>query len=101
MPNDSTATATLATTEWWEQATRSNALVCFGVGMPLNVLLCWAIVKRSPGELRAYRKVLLQTAILDTIFLLVSFLVQPVSAATVRRCQVLLTSVMTADSTRR
>jgi len=44
----------------------------------LNTLLIWVIVKHSPAELQAYKKVLLQTAILDTGFIFLCFCVQPV-----------------------
>jgi len=73
-----TVSPTLALTEFWEDASRINALVCLCMGLPMNALLCWVIVRHSPKELRVYRKVLLQTAAVDTAYLLISFLVQPV-----------------------
>ena len=76
MPNTATF-ANLAVTESLEQAVCISALLSLIVGLPLNFLLCWVIIWRSSEELRVYRKVLLQTAVVDTAFLLVSFLVQP------------------------
>ena len=68
--------------EWmtaFEHANLINGAVCLALGVPLNALLVWAVLCRSPEELRVYKRVLLSTAIIDTVFLLLCFLVQPVS----------------------
>jgi hypothetical protein len=66
-------------TERFEQASLVNGAVCMGLGLPLNLLLMWVVACKSPEELRVYKKVLISTTIIDTAFLAMCFLVQPVS----------------------
>lgn len=77
--NASITAETLALTELWECAHHVNSLVCIAGAVPLNTLAIWLIVRHSPDELRIYRKVLLQVAILDLLFAVINFLVEPVS----------------------
>jgi len=56
-----------------------NGRLCFVLGIPLNALLVWLILRHSSAELRVYRKVLLQAAINDSLFLLATLMVQNVS----------------------
>lgn len=69
----------MALTATWERIVRTNAGVCLCLGLPINILVVWLIILRSPEELRTYRKVLLHTALVDLSYLLLSFLVEPVS----------------------
>lgn len=56
----------------------ANANVCFLIGVALNLLLIWLILKRSPEELRTYSRVLLQVAAVNLVFLTFTVLVAPV-----------------------
>lgn len=62
-----------------ERLNVANGWLCLCLGLPLNALLIWLVVRRSPEELRVYRKVLLITALIDSFFLLMTVWVQPVS----------------------
>jgi len=53
-------------------------MVSMSLGLPLNLLLMWVVACKSPEELRVYKKVLLSTTVIDTAFLAMCFLVQPV-----------------------
>jgi len=68
-------------TRAFEDASLINGAVCTAIGTPLNALLVWAVVYRSPEELCVYKKVLLSTAAIDTVFLVLCYLVQPMSVA--------------------
>jgi len=69
----------LAKTVMWENVIRISTTLSFCLGVPLNALLVWTVVRHSPDELKVYRKVLVQTALIDLTFLTMCFLVQPVS----------------------
>lgn len=64
-----------------EQLHRINAYTCLLVGVPLNSALAWLIVRRSNDELRVYSRILLQTAVIDLLFLNIFALYIPVSRA--------------------
>lgn len=61
----------------FEHAGSINYAVCLALALPLNGLLVWVVARRSPDELRVYKKVLLFTSALDTLFVTLTFAVQP------------------------
>lgn len=61
---------------------RVNAYVCFCVGICLNSILLWLVAKKSSENLRVYSRVLVQSVIVDTIYLTTSFFYTPVLLVT-------------------
>jgi hypothetical protein len=55
-----------------------NATTTFLIGCTLNLAIIWLAFKRSPKALRTYSRVLLQTAVLNIVYLTVVFLYIPV-----------------------
>ncbi|KAI1700569.1 serpentine type 7TM GPCR chemoreceptor str domain-containing protein [Ditylenchus destructor] len=51
---------------------------CFVLGAVLNALLIWLIIKKTSGEMRHFKSILLQTSLLDVCMLVASVLVQPI-----------------------
>uniref|UniRef100_A0A915DQ31 G-protein coupled receptors family 1 profile domain-containing protein n=1 Tax=Ditylenchus dipsaci TaxID=166011 RepID=A0A915DQ31_9BILA len=52
--------------------------LCFVLGVMLNFLLIWLIIKKTHGEMKAYSKILLQTCVLDLYTLTMAVVVQPI-----------------------
>lgn len=46
-----------------------HANACFFVGISTNGLLLWLVMKRTPSHLRDYSRILLQTVILNIVYL--------------------------------
>lgn len=57
---------------------RVNNYVSFIVGSTLNATVLWLVAKKSSKELRLYSRILLQTAVVDLVFLATTFLYSPV-----------------------
>lgn len=55
-----------------------NAYFCFVVGTGLNLTLIWLILRKSSAELKLYSRILLQTAVLNLLFLILSAAIVPV-----------------------
>uniref|UniRef100_A0A915CWM1 G-protein coupled receptors family 1 profile domain-containing protein n=1 Tax=Ditylenchus dipsaci TaxID=166011 RepID=A0A915CWM1_9BILA len=55
-----------------------NAGVSFILGVLLNLIFIWLILKKSAKEMKTYKKVLLQTAVFDMILVSVNSAVIPV-----------------------
>ncbi len=68
----------IATMERFEAALRVNGVVSTALGVPLNVLFIWLVVKHSAENMGVYKKVMLLTAAMDICFALMSFAAQPV-----------------------
>lgn len=61
---------------------RANTSVCFFVGVPANALLCYLIARHSPEALRVYGRLLLQTVVVNTLFLCIAYALCPVIVST-------------------
>lgn len=55
-----------------------NDIICFLLGYLFNWTLIWLIVNRTPTDMRIYRPILLQSCVIDLIYLAVQLIVQPV-----------------------
>jgi len=75
--------------ESMESIHRLNGYFCFFIGVGLNTWLVWLVRKRSPVELRPYSRLLLQTAVIDLVYLTITFVYMPVSCL-FRLCHLLL-----------
>ena len=58
---------------------RVNSVIAFFVGISLNSLLVFLILRSRIEEVKKYGKILLQIAIIDSAYSLTTTLVQPVS----------------------
>lgn len=61
-----------------ERLHQANAYGCFLVGGSLNLILLWLIVKKSNDELRVYSIILLQSAVINLVYLLLYAVCVPV-----------------------
>ena len=61
-----------------------NATACFLIGITLNTMLLWLILKRSPASLRTYSRVLLQSAVTNMVCLTATVLYSPVQLASAK-----------------
>jgi hypothetical protein len=57
----------------------ANVSLAVAIGGPLNALLLWVILKKTPAELQPFARILAQTAVIDLLVLGVSFTLLPVS----------------------
>uniref|UniRef100_A0A914HXN1 G protein-coupled receptor n=1 Tax=Globodera rostochiensis TaxID=31243 RepID=A0A914HXN1_GLORO len=53
-------------------------MICLLVGVPLNLLLIWLLLRRTSKEMRVYSQILVQTCVVDLLVLVLGELVQPV-----------------------
>lgn len=67
------------TMEEMEIFQRVNGYYCFFAGTGLNTVLVWLVRKQSTPELKVYSRILLQTAVVDLVYLTVMFIYMPVS----------------------
>ncbi|KAL3088402.1 hypothetical protein niasHS_008357 [Heterodera schachtii] len=58
------------------QIHRLNASISLFLALCLNAILILLVVKRSPKEMKVYKRILLQTAIVDIALSVLSFLSQ-------------------------
>lgn len=58
---------------------RWNALLFPPIGLLLNFLLIYLVIKKTPKEMRIHSRILLQNAILDILILLLMIFGQPVN----------------------
>ncbi|KAL3071514.1 hypothetical protein niasHT_031878 [Heterodera trifolii] len=58
------------------QIHRLNASISLFLALCLNAILILLVVKRSPKEMKEYKKILLQTALVDIALSVLSFLSQ-------------------------
>lgn len=61
-----------------------NATACFLLGVSLNITLIWLILKRSPTSLRTYSRVILQSALLNIVYLITTACYIPVQLASAK-----------------
>jgi hypothetical protein len=59
-------------------ATDLCAKIAFVLGVPLNALLFWLILRHTPKEMRVYSQILMQTCVMDLVILGVLQLAQTV-----------------------
>lgn len=64
-----------------ESLVRINTTVCFFGGLSLNSLLCYLILWHSTDELRVYARILLQTVILNSLYLCAVYVFAPICVA--------------------
>lgn len=60
------------TINWW------NARIAPPIGLLTNFWFLWLVLYRTPKEMRAHSRILLQTCVLDIIFLTISLIGMPV-----------------------
>ncbi|KAF7636793.1 hypothetical protein Mgra_00003739 [Meloidogyne graminicola] len=56
----------------------ASAISAFCIGVTLNSILIWLIIKKSPKEMRVFSHILLQTCFADLIMLTINVLTQPI-----------------------
>jgi hypothetical protein len=71
-----------------ERAHQINAYACFAIGTSLNATLVWLVVSKSDDELRAYSRILLQTVLLNLLYLTIFAAYIPVTAPIVTLIQI-------------
>ncbi|KAL3071513.1 hypothetical protein niasHT_031877 [Heterodera trifolii] len=64
------------------QIHRLNASISLFLALCLNAILILLVVKRSPKEMKVYKRILLQTALVDIALSVLSFLSQDVGIST-------------------
>ncbi|KAL3073965.1 hypothetical protein niasHT_039459 [Heterodera trifolii] len=74
------------------QIHRLNASISLFLALCLNAILILLVVKRSPKELKVYKRILLQTAIVDIVLSVFLFLSQDITLSTNRWLLVLSVS---------
>jgi len=75
-----------------------NSYLCFFVGSALNLTLLWLIIKRSSDEARPYARILLQTVVIDLVFLTMTFLYSPVLLIGNGRCVIYGVGPLSVDN---
>jgi len=55
-----------------------NTCVCFVLGQLFNIWLIWLVWKKTPKEMKPYRKILILNCVIDIVYLLVYGLTMPV-----------------------
>jgi hypothetical protein len=57
-----------------------NARIVPWFGFPVNALLFWLILAKTPKEMQVHSRILLQTCVMDSILLFMSLIASPVFA---------------------
>jgi hypothetical protein len=70
--------ADMSSTHYMTTVHAWNSRIIPVLGFPLNALLIWLICTKTPKEMRVHSRILQQTCIFDSIFLLVDLIASPV-----------------------
>nr|CAD2164082.1 unnamed protein product [Meloidogyne enterolobii] len=63
------------------EVNEASALSAFCIGLTLNCILIWLIIRKSPKEMRVFSHILMQTCCADLIMLTINLLAQPIYAS--------------------
>uniref|UniRef100_A0A914KQP5 G_PROTEIN_RECEP_F1_2 domain-containing protein n=1 Tax=Meloidogyne incognita TaxID=6306 RepID=A0A914KQP5_MELIC len=60
------------------EVNETSAISAFCIGLTLNCILIWLIIRKSPKEMRVFSHILMQTCCADLIMLTINLLAQPI-----------------------